>query len=48
MIVPTAKCLEQHAFAGGLTLALAHDYRILKDAPGKGMLFHVRTWYFSD
>lgn len=29
---------QQHAFAGGLTLALAHDYRILKNASGKGML----------
>jgi len=34
--IPTIAAVNGHAFAGGFTLALSHDYRILKNAEGKG------------
>lgn len=37
--IPTIAAINGHCFAGGFTLALAHDFRIMKQAEGKAQIW---------
>lgn len=37
--IPTIAAINGHCFAGGLTLALAHDFRIMKEAKGRDQIW---------
>jgi len=37
--IPTVAALNGHAFAGGFCMALAHDFRVMKNGDGKGQIW---------